>query len=122
VPDLDVDYGLEAIPDGALSRNRFLKGITAGLLGAAATVLTSSNPAYGHRSSPPSGCGPSGQCNCCHTSNGCCSPGCSVRYSGCAPTGYGWYICQGGQKYFCHDYWDSDNHRCICKIIVRTSC
>lgn len=97
-----------------LSRNRFLTRLGTVAFGVLASQAVGV-PAWAHRSTPPRCCGPSGQCNCC-SGDQCCG-GCSARNSGCGSSGYGWYCCNiggDGRYYFCRDWWDADDHKCIC--------
>ncbi len=106
---------------GGLSRSRFLARAGAFLFTVALVGRLTERGAFAHKASPPCGCTPSGECQCCDASGSCCSSGsqkCVRRFEDCSPPGHTnsgfWDSCCGSTWVRCYDYVDSDGHDCIC--------
>lgn len=102
-------------------RSRLLKRVSGLVFGySIASAIDASSVLACTTGAPPPCCGPSNACCCYNLYSGCCDPGCTDRYSGCGPSGYGWYYCCNGTYIFCHDYW-SGGDKCICRFVL-SSC
>lgn len=97
-----------------VSRNRFLAGVGAAIMGVATARVFAPTAA----SASPVCCGPSPGCSCCNGKT-CCVSGCKRNTSLCAPP-YGYWVCcdyGNGERYGCYD-WLEHGSRCICAAAV----